>query len=214
MAVEATEDESKLSVFIGRHELFILKTASKIARQYISKNDDEWSVALVAFSGAVEKYEYERGSFISFAERIIHQRLVDYYRAKGRFSVEVPVDFMEEEAIVEENEDALKLEIEALTQVLGTYGFSFMDLVECSPKAKKTRRACAEAAKYLLHQPLLLRGMRASRQLPLKIIEKNTEVPRKILERHRKYLIAAVEILNGEYPYLSDYLKYIKEECT
>lgn len=212
MAVEATADEGKLSTFIKRHELFILKTASRISRQYISKSDDEWSVALVAFSGAVSKYDYDRGSFMAFAEKMIHQRLVDHFRTKGRFSVEVPVDFIEEEAMVEENDACLKNEIEAMTAVLGAYGFSFMDLSNCSPKAKKTRSACARAVRYLLHEPVMIREMRASRQLPMKIIEKKAEVPRKILDRHRKYLIAAVEILSGDYPFLSEYLKYIKEE--
>lgn len=212
MAVEASEDESVLTTFIKRHELFILKTASRISRQYISKSDDEWSVALVAFSGAVEKYDYDQGSFMAFAEKMIHQRLVDHYRTKGRFSVEVPVDFIEEEAMVEENDASLKLEIDAVTEVLRAYGFTFMDLADCSPKAKKTKAACASAVKYLLHEPVMIHEMRASRQLPLKIIEKNAGVPRKILDRHRKYLIAAVEILSGEYPFLSEYLKYIKEE--
>lgn len=212
MAVEATEDEGKLSTLITRHEPFILKTASKISRQYITKSDDEWSVALVAFSGAVSKYDYDRGSFMAFAEKMIHQRLVDHFRTKGRFSVEVPVDFIEEEAMVEENDACLKNEIEAMTAVLGAYGFSFMDLANCSPKAKKTRSACARAVRYLLHEPVMIREMRASRQLPMKIIEKKAEVPRKILDRHRKYLIAAVEILSGDYPFLSEYLKYIKEE--
>lgn len=172
MAVEASEDERVLTTFINRHELFILKTASRISRQYISKSDDEWSVALVAFSGAVEKYDYDRGSFMAFAEKMIHQRLVDHYRTKGRFSVEVPVDFIEEEAMVEENDASLKLEIDAVTEVLRAYGFTFMDLADCSPKAKKTKAACASAVKYLLHEPVMIHEMRASRQLPLKIIEK------------------------------------------
>ena len=211
MAVEAGKDEVKFSAFLERHELFILKTASKICRHYISKNDDEWSVAMVAFSDAVEKYDFERGSFIAFAERIIHQRLVDFFRVRGRHSVEIPVDFIEEEAIVLNNDSSLVLEIEAVTQILTEYGFSFMDLVDCSPKAEKTKKACAKAVKYILLNPLLIEEMRSSKQLPLKIIEKNAGVPRKILERHRKYLIAAIEILNEDYPYLSDYLSFIKE---
>ncbi|MFH5836797.1 sigma factor [Proteiniclasticum sp. C24MP] len=212
MAVEAVEDEHMFSNLIERQERFILKTSSKIARRYVTKNDDEWSVAIGAFSQAVQKYDYNQGSFLFFAERIIRQRMVDHYRANGRFSVEIPVDFIEEEAIVEENDQTLKLEIEAVTEVLEAYGFSFMDLLDCSPKAKKTRSACAAAVNYLMNQPILLREMRASKQLPLKEIVKNTGVPRKILERHRKYLIAAVEILYGEYPFLSEYLKYLKEE--
>jgi len=214
MAVDAVEDERKFSAFMERHELFILKTASKISRHYISKTDDEWSVAMNAFSDAVVKYDYEQGSFMAFAERIIHQRLVDHFRIRGRQSVEIPVDFIEEEAIVLNNDNSLILEIEAVTEILLNYGFSFMDLVDCSPKAEKTKKACAQAVKYISSNLIMIQEMRTSKQLPLKIIEKNAKVPRKILERHRKYLIAAVEILYGDYPYLSDYLSYIKEEST
>lgn len=211
MAVEAIKDEAKFSAFLERHELFILKTASKISRHYVSRNDDEWSVAMGAFSDAVVKYDFEQGSFIAFAERIIHQRLVDHFRIRGRHSVEIPVDFIEEEAIVLNNDSSLVLEIEAVTQILMNYGFSFMDLVDCSPKAEKTKKACARAVKYISLNPILVQEMRSSKQLPLKIIEINAGVPRKIMERHRKYLIAAVEILNGDFPYLSEYLSYIRE---
>lgn len=212
MAVESAKDEKKLSSFIKQNEFFILKAASRISKRYISKNDDEWSVALVAFSGAVLKYDYAKGSFFSFAELIIHQNLIDYYRAKGRRDKEIPVDRIEEEALVEYNDDNLKFEIEAVSEVLETYGFSFMDLTDCSPKAEKTRRACAKAVAYLLYHPALISEMREKKQFPLKITEKNAGVPRKILERHRKYLIAAAEILSGDYPYLSDYLSFMKGE--
>ncbi|MDW5298607.1 MAG: RNA polymerase subunit sigma [Sedimentibacter sp.] len=212
IAVQVANDDEKLSAFIKQHEFLILKTASKTAKHFISKNDDEWAIALVAFSDAIKKYDYERGSFISFAELIIHQNLVDYYRVQGRRSVEIRVERIEDEAIVEYNDNNLKLEIEAITQVLNSYDFRFMDLVDCSPKVSKTKTACAKAVSYILNNPILVKEMRASKQLPAKIIEKNAGVPRKILERHRKYLIAAAEILHGDYPYLSDYLSYIKEE--
>lgn len=212
MAVDAAESEHIFARFLERQERFIMKISSKIARRYVTKNDDQWSIALMAFSHAVEKYEFDQGSFLSFAENIIHQRLVDHYRVKGRHNVEVPVDFIEEEAIVEDNDNSLNLEIDALTQILDEYGFSFMDLVDCSPKAEKTKKASAKAVKYILGNPMLISEMRRTKQFPLKFTEKNTGVPRKILERHRKYLIAAVEILYGDYPILSDYLRYIREE--
>lgn len=210
MAVQAANDDEILSAFIEQHEFFILKIASQTAKRYVSKNDDEWSIALVAFSDAVKKYDYERGSFISFAELIIHRNLVDYYRVQGRHSVEIQVDRIEEEAIVEYNDNNLKLEIEAITPILKSYEFTFMDLADCSPKAKKTKKACAKAVFYILNNPILVEEMQASKQLPAKIIEKNTSIPRKILERHRKYIIAAIEILHGDYPYLSEYLSYIR----
>jgi RNA polymerase sigma factor len=212
IAITVAHDDEKLSEFIKQYEFFILKTASKTAKHYISKNDDEWAIALAAFSDAVKKYEYERGSFISFAELIIRNSLIDYYRIQGKHSNEIHVEQIEDEAIIEYNDDNLKLEIEAITQVLNSYRFSFMDLVDCSPKASKTRIACAKAVSYILKNPLLMNEMRASKQLSVKIIEKNMDIPRKIIERHRKYIITAAEILYGDYPYLAEYLSYIREE--
>ncbi len=48
--------------------------------------------------------------------------------------------------------------------------------------------------------------------MPVTLIEKNSKVPRKILERHRKYIIAAAEIMTGDYPCLAGYMRYIREE--
>ncbi len=212
MAVDVVKDSNKLDEFIARHEFFILKTAAKTAKHYVSKNDDEWSIALSAFSDALKNYDFGRGSFIAFAELIIHRSLVDYYRAQGRYSSEVQVEQIEDDAVIISNDDNLKLEIEAINQILSSYGFSFMDLADCSPKAQKTKVACAKVVIYLLDKPGQVHEMRNSNLLPVKIIEKNAGVPRKILERHRKYIITAVEILHGDYPYLSEYLSYIRGE--
>ena len=212
MAVIAAKDSQKLNEFIAQHEFFILKSAFKTAKHYVSKNDDEWSIVLVAFSEAIKKYDYERGSFISFAELLIHRSLVDYYRVQGRYSAEIQVDSLEDNAVIEKNDNNLKLEIETISQVFQSYGFTFMDLAECSPKAKKTKVACGKVVTYLLNKPVLITEMGNNKQLPIKIIEKKTGVPRKIIERHRKYIIAAAEILHGDYPYLSEYLSYIGEE--
>ncbi|HSW36736.1 MAG TPA: sigma factor [Candidatus Limnocylindrales bacterium] len=212
MAVSAANDSQILNEFVARHELFILKSASKTAKSYVSKSDDEWSIALSAFVEAVKKYDYARGSFLSFAELIIHRSLVDYYRVQRRYSTEVQVGWIEDSAIVEDNDNDLKLEIEAISQVFESYDFTFMDLAECSPKAGKTKTACGKAIVFLVGKPLLIKEMRNSKQLPVKIIEKYAGIPRKILERHRKYIIAAAEILHGDYPHLSEYLSYVGEE--
>ena len=53
--------------------------------------------------------------------------------------------------------------------------------------------------------------MRDRRELPIKSITENTGIPRKTVERHRRYIIAAAEILSGDYPCLSEYMGYIRE---
>ena len=47
----------------------------------------------------------------------------------------------------------VKDEIEAVQKLLGHYGFSFFDLADCSPKAEKTKRKCADAVAALLKDP-------------------------------------------------------------
>ena len=109
-------------------------------------------------------------------------------------------------------DNSLKLEIEAASQILSTYGFSFYDLAGCSPKAEKTKKACAKAVAYIIRNPLIASEMMSTKLLPVKLIEKNSNIPRKIIERHRKYIIAAVEIMTGDYPFLAEYMRFIREE--
>lgn len=201
----------ELNEFIAKNDFFILKTASKTAKRYICKEDDEYSVALYAFYDAVNKYDYNKGTFYAFAELIIHRNIVDYYRAKGKYSAEVGIDEIEESVVYTENDNSLKLEIDAVSKILKVYGFSFIDLAKCSPKAEKTKQSCKIAVNFLLDNHELIKEMRNNKQLPIKVIAAATNIPRKILERHRKYIIAAVEIFAGEYTGIAQYLNCLRE---
>lgn len=227
---EAKLDERKLELLIEQSASYILKCASTTSRRYVSKSDDEWSVALTAFTQAVYDYQPERGAFFPFADLVIRRRLVDYYKSQERYRAEIlasPEIFMSgslEESpqpalqvavtaklIIPEAAD-LQLEIESVSELLSDYHFSFFDLSDCSPKSQKTKASCAKAVAFLIKHPLLVAQLRTTRQLPMKMIEKNAKVPRKILDRHRKYIIAAVEILSGEYPGLAEYMRFIRKE--
>ena len=228
-AVEAVNDSDLLESFLLEQEQYILRCASRAAKHYINKSDDEWSIAVEAFYQAVQQYSYEKGSFLSFANMIINRRLIDYFRTQSKYQTEIPVspsafsgepDEEGEESIsikivapiVDTRENALKDEIEAANAQLASYGFTFYDLISCSPKAEKTKSACFAAIAYMVSSPLLCSEMQNSKTLPIKTIEKNAKVPRKILERHRKYIIAAVEIMVGDYPGLAAYIRPRKEE--
>ena len=227
-AIKAQKDERDLEQFIDEFEVFILHTAHKGSGKYITKRDDQWSVALSAFHEAVKAYDYDKGSFVPFAETVIKRRLYDNIRKQSRYDCEIPIDSYTAEnemegdslsvklevmtkAVTVQTNDA-RLEVESITEVLKEYGFSFFDLVEVSPKAGKTKAACAAAIRYLCQNQLLLNEMRKSKTLPLKLLEKNSHVPRKVLERHRKYIIAGAEIISGDYPILSEYLRSVREE--
>lgn len=230
-AVQAANDASQLDDFVKEYEQFIIRCASKITKKYIAKNDDEYSIALCAFVQAVSDYSYEKGGFLSFADLVMRRRLIDYIRQGSRLRSEISVnpilfssepDADEEDDIAVKREisdkvsfmqdDSLKLEIEDVSQRLSYYGFEFYDLASCSPKASKTKSACAKAINYIISNPILRKELSEKKTLPIKIIGKNTNIPRKILEHHRKYIIAAVEILTGDYPNLAEYLCFAREE--
>jgi RNA polymerase sigma factor len=234
-AVRAAKDPRLMEEFLRENEPFVLKCAYWAVHRYISKSDDEWSVAFLAFSQAVKDYSIDKGSFTLFAKMVIRRRLIDYIRSQSKYRAETSVspsvldsETDEEDAdntelgvraaiynkIEETPDDSLKLEIEAANQLFASYGFSFFDLAECSPKAEKTKKACAKAAAYIIRNPILLKEMRNSKLLPLKIIVNSTGVPRKILERHRKYIIAAAEIITGDYPFLAEYMRFVREELS
>ncbi len=103
-------------------------------------------------------------------------------------------------------------EIAEMQEILGEYGFSFFDLAECSPKAEKTKKSCGKAICTLIATAVLMALMRLKHLLPIKELSEKSGVIRKILERHRKYIIASAEILDGDFPILSSYLKNIRKE--
>lgn len=231
LATEAANDPEKMTQLITQNERFIMKSASRAAHRYLTKSDDEWSIAMLAFAQAAKAYQFDKGSFFYLAELAIKRRMMDYSKQQAKHRFEIPVnpsvfdsgpDEEDGSAFVRlsvtsklahpEDGSLILLEIQAANEVFTGYGFSFFDLSDSAPQTKKTKSACAKAAAFLLKNPALICEMRASRHLSLKIIEKNTNVPRKVLERHRKYVIAAVEMLSGEYPYLAEYMRYIKEE--
>ncbi|MHB8127769.1 MAG: sigma factor [Mobilitalea sp.] len=230
LALEAKENPFVLEMLIKQHEFYILKCASKTCHRYITKNDDEWSISLLAYTQAVENYALDKGSFLTFVKLVIHRRLIDYSKSQWKYNSEVSVDpivFDSEpedegedlsvrmavaEQVSKQDSGNLKLEISEANVKFSEYGFSFFELSKCSPHAGKTKKACAKAISFMLSNPVLINDLRSSKQLTIKIIEKNTLIPRKILERHRKYIIAAIEILSGDYPYLAEYLRYIREE--
>jgi len=229
-AIRAKVEKAYREEFLFRFESFVLKTAYKTTNQYITKSDDVWSVAFFAFNEAINSYDPEKGSFIPFSEMVIKRRIYDFIRKKSRETPELLVDplcfsgetnseegdFSLSRQVVDktalEVEDSARWEIEAISQVLDKYGIRFMDLISVSPKAKKTKTACARAVICLVDHPHLMHRMKSFKILPIAEIEKNTKVPRKILERHRKYIIAAAEIVSGDYPVLCTYMAYIKKE--
>ena len=234
-ALAAKTDERAFNELVESSKSWILRVASETTKRYVTDSDDEWSIALMAFSEAVQSYETEKGSFRGLAAMVIRRRVVDYLRTEGRHADELsvlPAAFedgldedetggvelqvqrrMAQEADAAPGEDAASLaraEIAELQDILRLYGFTFFDLADASPKAEKTKQSCGKAVRTMLATAVLMAQMRLKRLLPIKELSTASGVVRKILERHRKYIIASSEILDGDFPILAGYLAFIR----
>lgn len=234
-ALAAKTDERAFNELVESSKSWILRVASETTKRYVTDSDDEWSIALMAFSEAVQSYETEKGSFRGLAAMVIRRRIVDYLRTEGRHADELsvsPAAFedgldedetggvelqvqqrMAQEADAAPGEDAASLaraEIAELQDILRLYGFTFFDLADASPKAEKTKQSCGKAVRTMLATAVLMAQMRLKRLLPIKELSTASGVVRKILERHRKYIIASSEILDGDFPILAGYLAFIR----
>jgi RNA polymerase sigma factor (sigma-70 family) len=80
-AVESKTDPVKKEKLIEDYIPFILSCAQKATGRYIdTANDEEFSVALEAFSEAIESFNIEKGTFLSFSNQVIKNRLPDHRR--------------------------------------------------------------------------------------------------------------------------------------
>ena len=159
-ALLARSDPQQREIFIQENEKTILQMASKAAGHYVTVSDDEWSVALYAFSRAIDAYDSTKGSFMTLAATVIRQDLIDEYRRNARYAPEMLTapDGMEGNAEPEEDKDhvlqavaresmlrdnaaegehSLKEEIAEAGEELLSFGVSFMELTECALKQAK-----------------------------------------------------------------------------
>ena len=234
-AIRAKQDLRYRNVFLQENTKFILSRAGGAMGHYISESDDEWSIALLAFNDSIDSFDPSKGEFDGFAALVIRRRLYDYLRSEKRFSQEISLepyaidadDLKDEEevsslamevrskaveqAMSGEGMQDIKEEIEAVGAILSKYGFTFMDLAEASPKAKKTKDGCVKVVALILGKEELLSKLRAQKSLPIRDVLSEVDVTRKLLERHRRYIIAAVEILDGDFPLLAEYMDSIRK---
>lgn len=229
-AVEAARDEDSLNRFVTESRRFILRCASKACRRFITESDDEYEVALVAFCEAVKRFDPAAGSFNGFAALVIRRRLMDYFDGASRRRAEMPVGdamtwdaedsaqagVMSEvrQALVRQSEDegrSVRDEIEAVAGILKGYGFTFFEVAEASPRTARTKGFCARAVNWMLALVERVLRMRSRRSLPVRELSSECDLSHKVVDRHRRYIIAATEILDGDFPQLAEYLRYIKE---
>lgn len=222
--IEGIRDNAEgINKFVEDYKPFIASCAEKVAGRYMNYGlDDELSIAMIAFVEAINSFDQTKGNFFSFSRNVMKRRLIDYYRSEKRhsnvISLNMYIEGQDEEFDLSSGEatreysqkkisDFRKMEMEELGRELTGWKITFSDLAEESPRHEKTKKQCSEIVGLILSRPDMLKQVLVKKYLPVTEIEKALKLPRKLMERFRKYIIAVIVIATGDYEYIRDYIK-------
>lgn len=222
---ESKADTQAADQLISTYMPFIkAETAKFLKRPPLEGQDDELSIAMIAFHEAIQGYSRTRGSFLSFASLLIKNRLIDYWRKNKRHSHTLSIDAShgEDEGTLSDTltdgEDmsenlvvhtATRAEIDELAKQMNEFGVTLTDVAENSPKQKRTLDTCKKALRYVKENPSVMETFLRTQRLPIKKLAEGANVEKKTLERHRKYLVALLLIYSNGYEIIRGHLSQV-----
>lgn len=209
-------DKEERESFIKEYTPFIIKSITKVTNTYVEiENNDEFSIGLEAFNEAINKYEFEKGNFIRYAETVIRNRIIDFHRKTKAHKNIISID---KENLLEANgNDILKSndftdrydmkdQILKLQSLLEEYNITFKELADESPKHIDTRLNSIKIAKGIVENNDIKNDLYRKKVLPAKKIMDKIGVTKKVLKGNRKFIIATVLVLDSDLDLLIDYV--------
>ena len=207
---------------------FIRSEATKFMGRLCTDQDDEYAISMMAFYEAIMGFQRGRGAFLPYAAMLIRSRLIDHSRKEARHTGHISLyeekdgddnrslmDTLADEKDHYEDaahREATRQEIAELSAVMAEFGVTFSDVADNCPRQERTLQSCARAIRYAGANPALLDELLRTKKLPMNQLVHGSGAERKTLERHRKYIIAAANILDGDFPILSSYLRFVRKE--
>lgn len=206
-------------LFITQNKDFVYKTTYNVCKRPINwENDDELSIALIAFNKACDNYEESKGDFFAYSRVIIRNALIDFFRKNSQNPMltfdddDSTIDYidsrlsMDQFSISVENSYRAE-EISLFSKELSKYGLDFSVLADSSPSHTDTRNSLLSLAAACSSNESILKYIKTKKLLPIKEICLLTGANKKTLEKWRRYLLALILILScNDYPYIKSYL--------
>lgn len=219
----AKSDAEAADAVIREYLPFIKAEASKaLGGRFVSEQDDEMGIAMFAFHEAIESYSRLRGAFFPYASLLIRRKLIDYHRRQKKHDNVVSLDIEQEgrtlrETVPDERDayddydgrTATQSELAELRAQLAKFSISLSDIADNCPKQGRTYGACRAVLQYAVEHNELIRELLRTGRLPVAALSQGAGVERKVLERHRKYIVALLIIHTNGYVMLRDHIKQV-----
>ena len=205
--------------FIEKHIPFIISCISKFTGRYVSiENDDEYSIGMIAFVEAIEKYKEKRGDFYAFARLVIESRLKNFFEKENKNSKNKSIEDYKEKGIdileTADNNEDLDLnreitidEIKKLKEEIDEFGFGFEELVNEAPKHKDTREKAIDISEKSSREKDITDFMFMKKRLPIKNMSYRFDVSEKVIRKSKLFIITVIIILFRGYRNLKLWIK-------
>jgi len=215
--VKKGQDPLERNDLIQDYIPFIIKTiASQLNRYIETENSDEFSIGLIAFNEAIDKYDATKGNFLSFAELVIRNRVKDLYRKKQKEQREIslesflehsPESFTEPYNEIDDDAIAMREEIKRYEAELHSFGISFEDLVEEIPKHADTRQNAVNLSERISEDKIIVKEIYTKKKLPVTKIVLKFQTTLKIVKRSKRFILSMVIIFTGSFNQLRIWVK-------
>lgn len=215
-------DEKEKNLLIQEYIPFIQKTISNQLGRYIEiENNDAFSIGLMAFNEAIDKYDKEKGNFLTFASMVIKSRIIDQLRRESRTSKEIFMSQLEGEEnenfadniiAVESFEERVETRVDmaALIRRMKTFGVTLDDLIREAPKHIDTRVTAIKIAKCVYENKDLRDKFIRTQNLPNVELMESLHISKKVIQRSRKFIIAIILILDSNLDTLKHYITQVE----
>lgn len=208
-------NNTDVNELIEKHMPFIIKSISDVTGRYVScENDEELSVGLLGFHEAIERYDNEKGHFLSYAKLVIGSRIKNYLKSENKHhhssldelldkGLEIKDEYLEEE----EDNGVLLEQINKLKNEISSFGFSLEDLADEAPKQQATRNNAISLSEEISKEEEFTSFMYVKKRLPIKRIVLRFAVTEKVIKRSKKFIISVVIIFDKNLSALKNWIR-------
>lgn len=194
---------------LEEYQPYIKSVLSKVLSEFVGEDHEYFSIGLVAFNEAIDRYDINKGKFLSFAAVVIKSRLIDELRKRNKLEAR-EVEGEEELEVIEspnfEKRLEDQMEIEAFKHRIEAFGFDLETLIDTAPRHEKTREKAIEIARVLYEDEELRNTFLKTEKLPAQGLKKKAGASRRVLQRSRNFIIAVFFILDSDLEVLKKYL--------
>ncbi|BCZ46107.1 hypothetical protein psyc5s11_21740 [Clostridium gelidum] len=208
-------ENTSVNELIEKHMPFIIKSISDVTGRYVScENDEELSVGLLGFHEAIERYDNEKGHFLSFAKLVIGSRIKNYLKSENKHQhssleelldkgLEIKDEYLEQK----EDNSILIEEISRLKTEISSFGFTLEDLASEAPKQQATRRNAISLSEEISKDEEFTSFMYVKKRLPIKRIVLKFSVTEKVIKGSKKFIISVVIIIDKNFSVLKNWIR-------